>query len=117
MRKDVYTEKQLEAAVNAQEETIILHGEVAEKVARKYRTRKVARRGGVLLALAGIVADPFTSGTSLISAIAGAPAGATVTISTAELMVLAGTVMAIKGINRGYNVEFRTDGSVELNRK
>lgn len=114
--KSVYTESQLKDALNEGCDTIVLYGEIANKVRKKYQTKKNVKRGGIALAIGGILAIPFTGGASLPAAVAGLTVG-TVTISTAELAILVGGSLAIAGICKGYDVKFNSDGGVTLEKK
>lgn len=136
----IYTEKELEKALQNDEKVITIGGELADKIKRMKTQKKKSKSkfiiGGALLG--ALIAAPFTGGTSLVAAgitaaattsaasvatgaaVGAAAAGLTigpVTISLAELIVLCGTGIALAGIIRNYNVKFNNDGSVTLTRE
>lgn len=114
--KHVYTKTQLQEALNQGEQEITLHGEVADAVAHKYRAKKNAKTGGLMLAVGGILALPFTGGLSLSAVAAGLTIGS-VTISAAELAILVGGTVALAGIIKDYDIEMYPDGHVVLKKK
>lgn len=114
--KHVYNETQLRQALNQGEQRIILHGDMADTVARKYQAKRRTRTGGLLLAAGGLLALPFTGGLSA-SAVATGLTVSAVSISAAELAILVGGTVALASISRGYNVKMNSDGSVELEKR
>ena len=112
----VYTEEELKRAFANKEGKIICQGKLAEKLQRKRRVRKNLKCGGVLLALAGIAAIPFTGGTSAVATAVGVSALTigTVTISAVELAIILGFALAAYGIHKNCKVKFNKDGSVEI---
>lgn len=84
----------------------------------------MARIGAGVLAVGGILAVPFTAGTSLaatgltsgaMAATFAGAAGGCMTISTVELALIVGGTVAIAGIVKGCrNVTFNSDGSVTM---
>lgn len=62
-----------------------------------------------------VAAIPFTGGASAAGVAIGAGLTiGTVTISTTELAIICGTVIALKGIDKGCKVKFSPDGGVEV---
>ncbi|MCR4559899.1 MAG: hypothetical protein K5685_07455 [Bacteroidales bacterium] len=114
--RTVYSKTELERALTSGEKHIIAKGEIAKELRKKNNLKKAAKIGGILLAIGGIAAAPFTGGASLIPSIAAAGATATITITTAELAILCGTSVALAAILTGRKVKlkFKDDGSVEL---
>lgn len=113
----VYTTAELESALTSGEKHLIAKGEVAEELRKKYNRKKAIKTGGILVALTGLAAAPFTGGTSLLATFgtAGLTVGA-LTISAAELAILCGTSIALAAILKGrkVKVKFNDDGTVEL---
>lgn len=104
----VHTKEQFNRALENREREIICEGEVARLLIneqeKKERKRKNRKRLGIALAIGGILAAPFTAGTSLAGLAAGATIGA-VTLSTAELAIICGTAVAITGIFKKAEIE------------
>lgn len=114
MSKTVYTKDEMRRALAAGERTIIAKGELAQEIRNKSKRSKGAKIGGGILAVGGILAAPFTGGTSLAATAAGLTIG-TITISVAELAILVGGAVAITAIVKGCkNVTFNPDGSVTM---
>lgn len=125
MAKTVYTKDEMHRALAGGERTIIAKGELAQEIRKSSRRRKVAKIGGGLLAVGGVLAAPFTAGTSLAATglslgttmaatITGA-AGECLAISAAELAIIIGGAVAITGIVKGCkSVKFNPDGSVSM---
>ena len=67
--KTVYTKEELAETLN-KGETALVKGSLASEIRKKYETRKKVRKStaiaGGAIAVAGIVAAPFTGGTSLV---------------------------------------------------
>lgn len=115
--KTVSTKKELEDALSSGERKVILKGEVAEKIIRSKKRKKGALIGGIALIVGGLVALPFTGGASATGILGGLGLTVgTVTISAAELTILAGGSITVYGIYKGYNVEFKPgpDGPVVI---
>ena len=119
--KTVYTKEQLEETLK-KGETALVKGSLASEICEKYKTRKkvcksTAIAGGAI-AVAGIVAAPFTGGTSLAGTAVGLGAmGLTIgaiTISIGELALLLGAGLAVYGICKKCKVTFNKDGSVTI---
>ena len=119
--KTVYTKEQLEETLK-KGETALVKGSLASEIRKKYETkikvRKRTRIAGGAIAVAGIVAAPFTGGTSLAGTAVGLGAMGltigTITISIGELALLLGAGLAAYGIYKGCKVTFNKDGSVTI---
>ncbi len=108
----VYTKQELAKAIENRTSQILCKGEVAKEFLKRRKRKKVGKIAGAAMIVGGIVALPFTGGVSAagIAAGAGLTIG-TVVISTAELAIICGTVIAITGILKNAKVEFNPDGS------
>lgn len=117
--KNVYNEADLAQAIKQKESCIAVHGNVAKKFRNLKKKKRAAKIGGGLLFLGGLAAAPFTGGTSAAASAAGVCAltAGSLTISTAELAIICGTAIALAGLSRNYDVEFKSDGSVILRKK
>ena len=119
--KTVYTKEQLEETLK-KGETALVKGSLASEICEKYETRKKVRKGSAIaggaIAVAGIVAAPFTGGISLAGTAVGLGAMGltigTITISIGELALLLGAGLAAYGIYKGCKVTFNKDGSVTI---
>ena len=119
--KTVYTKEEL-AETLKKGETALVKGSLASEICKKYETkikvRKRTRIAGGAIAVAGIVAAPFTGGTSLAGTAVGLGAMGltigTITISIGELALLLGAGLAAYGIYKGCKVTFNKDGSVTI---
>lgn len=113
--RTVSTTKQLEDGIKSGEKIFHCEGELARKLRKAQKTKKIAKWGGGVLVLASIAAIPFTGGASAAGIVAGLTVG-TVTISTAELAILVGGAVALVAILKDKKVKlvFNKDGSVEL---
>ena len=119
--KTVYTKEEL-AETLKKGETALVKGSLASEIRKKYETRKKVRKStaitGGAIAVAGLVAAPFTGGTSLVgSAVALGAMGltiGTITISIGELALLLGASLAAYGIYKNCEVKFNMDGSVTI---
>ena len=119
--KTVYTKEQLEETLK-NGETALVKGSLASEIRKKYETRKKVRKStaitGGAIAIAGLVAAPFTGGTSLVgSAVALGAMGltiGTITISIGELALLLGASLAAYGIYKNCKVKFNMDGSITI---
>ena len=112
----IKTKKELKEALKTREPKIVVSGDLAAQIRKKTKVRKASKIGGAALVIAGIIAIPFTAGTSLGGVILGTTAltVGTLTISTAELAILCGTALGIAGILKGAKVTFNPDGSVTI---
>ena len=115
----VTTKQEFEQALQNREPLILCKGDAAKPFLKQRKRKRGAIIGGVIVAVAGVAAIPFTGGASAIGSmgvIAGLTAG-TLTITTAELAIICGTAIAITGILKGGKVRFVTsaqDGSVSV---
>ena len=108
----VSTKQELISAIERREKQITATGEIAASIRRKVKVKKGAKVGGVVLAIGGLLAIPFTGGASAGLTAAGmALTVGTVTVSTAELAILCGFVLAYKAIGKS-KVEFMPNGHV-----
>lgn len=116
----VNNRQDLEQALKRKESRIIIVGsladEIREKAKSKQKKKKVAKAASAAAIAGGIIAAPFTAGTSLTATAAGLTVG-TLTISAVELAIIISGSVAICGLFKGYNVKFNKDGSVELVKK
>ena len=119
--KTVYTKEELSETLK-NVETALVKGSLASEIRKKYETRKKVRKStaitGGAIAVAGLVAAPFTGGTSLVGTAAGLGAMGltigTITISIGELALLLGAALAAYGIYKNCKVKFNMDGSVTI---
>lgn len=112
----VTTQQELEQAIFNREPKILCKGEAAKPFLKKRKRKRFAIIGGAALTILGAVAIPFTGGASTGIIAMGLTIG-TVTISTAELAIICGTVIATAGILKGGKVNFKVnakDGSIEV---
>lgn len=110
----VYTRSEFNRAIDNRESIIICKGSVAEEFKSKHRKKKALSVGGIVLAIGGLIAIPFTCGASgavTAGTIAGLTVG-TITLTTAELTMICGTTVALLGILKGAKVTFNKDGNV-----
>lgn len=108
----VSTKQELISAIERREKQIIATGEIAASIRKKVKVKKGAKVGGLLLAIGGLIAIPFTGGASAGLTAAGmALTVGTVTISAAELAILCGFALAYKAIGK-CKVEFEPNGHV-----
>lgn len=115
----VSTKEQLKAAIERKEFPIRCVGKAAQMLIKKKKKAKRAKVAGVLIALAGIAAIPFTAGMSSTAVAAGFTAtgltigGGGIVMSTAELAILIGGGIAVLGVLKGRKVRYdATNGSV-----
>ena len=119
--KTVYTKEEL-AETLKKGETALVKGSLASEIREKFEKRKRVRKGAAIAggasAVAGIVAAPFTGGTSLVGTAAGLGAMGlsigTITISIGKLALLLGAALAAYGIYKKCKVTFNMDGSVTI---
>ena len=113
----VSTKEELISAIERREKQIIATGEIAASILRKVKVKKGAKVGGLVLAIGGLLAIPFTGGTSAGLTVAGLTCltGAA-TLTGTEILILCGiiggTAVAITGVLRNAKVEFKPDGTV-----
>ena len=111
----VNNRQDLEQALKRKESRIIIVGsladEIREKAKSKQKKKKVAKAASAAAIAGGIIAAPFTAGTSLAATAAG------LTITAAELAIIIGGAVAMYGLSKGYNVEFKPDGTVRLTKR
>ncbi len=118
--KTVRTKEDFKKALEAKERKIVVVGALAASMRKKAKVKKASKIGGIALIAGGIIAVPFTAGTSLVGTAAGltfAGAAATVTLSAAELAILCGCALGIYGIYKNCKVSYKSDGSVEVEPK
>ena len=119
--KTVYTKEQLEETLKKGEKALV-KGSLASEIRKKYETRKKVRKStaiaGGAIAVAGIVAAPFTGGTSLAGTVVALGAMGltigTITISIGELALLLGAALVAYGIYKNCKVTFNKDGSITV---
>ena len=111
----VTTQHELEQAILNREPKILCKGEAAQPFLKRRKRKRAATIGGAALAVLGAIAIPFTGGVSTGLIAMGLTIG-TVTITTAELAIICGTVIVAMGILKGGKVTFKTasDGSIEV---
>lgn len=120
----VSTKQELISAFERREKQIIATGEIAASIRKKVKVKKRAKVGGLFLAIASLLAIPFTGGVSAgattfgLTAVAGAGAA---TLTGGEIIILCGilggTAIALTGVLNGANVEFKPDGTVVVTPK
>lgn len=112
--KTIYTQDQLKQAIEEREQRICVRGSLASQfISEKKRKMKKNLMMSIALLGACIFAVPFTGGVTAY----GIPAGVTglgltvgtVTISTAELCILCGSILGVCGIISGAKVEVYKD--------
>ena len=105
--RTVYTKEELENAFDQKEKVICVKGALAQTIISKKRRQKSALWGGLSLAAMSLVAIPFTGGTSSAGVATGLSiAVGSVTLTTAELAIICGTVIGLAGIIAGAKVTF-----------
>lgn len=128
----VKTKEELERAVKDNEEKIIISGDLANKIIKKLQKKAVAKKLGIgsailagAAAIVGIVAAPVTGGASAVAGVsclvATTAGGATVTITTAEVIAgifgilgaLGITASVINTIAKHYDVKI-SNGSTTV---
>lgn len=107
----VSTKQELKSAIKANEPSIKIVGEMAEKFKRRRKLKKIAG-AGLTAGAAMIAMAPLTGGFSAI------PGAMCLTISTTELALILGTVIATLAMHYGYKkIIYNTDGSVSLEKE
>jgi len=115
----VSTKEELKKALEAKERRIVVIGELAASMRKKHTVKKASKIGGIALIAGGIIAAPFTGGTSLAGTVTGlglvaAGAALTITMSAAELAILCGCLLGAYGIHKKCKVIFKPDGTVVI---
>ena len=109
----VYNKSQLNAAIKANEPIIEICGElgneVVEKIKKKKKIKKSALIVGTVSFIAGAALIPFTSGASagvmaIASGLTATAAATTVTVTSAELLIIVGAVLGALALIKGYEV-------------
>ncbi len=121
----VYSKKELQKAIANNEKSILVCGAYAQEMKTKYQRHKKAKKGSLIaggaLALAGLVAIPFTGGVSGAATATGIGMMGltigTVTLTTAELAIIAGFGLGVIGVVKGFNVSFKPTGEVLIEKK
>lgn len=125
----VYTKEELAKAIENKTTKILCKGDVANEITKEFLDKRKKNSLGILAGIAmiaaGTVALPFTGGISAVGIAVGAgTAGIAsiiaktglklgpVEISTGELAIICGTIIAVVAILRGARVTFNKDGSV-----
>ncbi len=118
--KTVYTEKELQQAMKANEQRILIKGKLADKIRLRKKAKNASRVGLLCAAIAAAVAAPLTGGASIPMAgatLTGLTAGS-LTISTAELAIICGFALGMTSLLKGYGkVKFNPDGSIEIEKE
>lgn len=114
----VYTKQELAKAIANRTPQILCKGEVAKDFFKRRKRQKVGKIAGAAMVVGGIIALPFTGGASAAGIAAGAAlTTGTVVISTAELAIICGAIIAVTGVLKGAEVKFNPDGTVSVNPK
>lgn len=121
----VYSKKELQKAIANNEKSILVCGAYAQEMKTKYQRHKKAKKGSLIaggaLALAGLVAIPFTGGVSGAATATGIGMMGltigTVTLTAAELAIIAGFGLGVIGVVKGFNVSFKPTGEVLIEKK
>lgn len=132
---EVSTKADFEQAVKNNAERIIVTGDLAKDIISAQKKKSVGKKVGIAggigiaaSAIAGIALAPFTAGASL-AATASAVAtvgGVTVALTTAEVAIVASTILGVAGIAaatintvaKNYDVKINAkDTTVECTRK
>jgi hypothetical protein len=141
MEMIVRTKEDLEKAKKELPEFIVFKGEMAQKMQKAIKSRKIGKAVGIsggILAVAGavsaivvgVVAAPVTGGLSLgatalgIAGFTATIGGSTIVLTTAELAIVAGVFVSALGVSfaiakdllKHYDMEF-SNGTVKLTRK
>ena len=93
----VYTKEEFKQALKNRERHIVCKGEMARVFQSRQKRKKTAKVVGGITAALGVLAIPFTGGASAAATAAGLTIG-TLTISTAELLIIVGGGVALAGI-------------------
>lgn len=87
-------EEDLKKALEANQKHIVVGGELAQKIIKRTKRKKAIKRTAIATGILGVLAAPFTAGTSLGVSAMALTAG-TLTISAAELALICGTAALI----------------------
>ena len=115
----VSTKQELVSAIERREKQIIATGEIAASIRKKVKVKKGAKVGGLVLAIGGLLAIPFTGGASAGLTAAGLTCltGAA-TLTGTQILILCGivgvTAMGLSGKLKTCEVEFMPNGPVKL---
>ena len=115
----VSTKQELISAIERREKQIIATGEIAASIRKKVKVKKGAKVGGLVLAIGGLLAIPFTGGASAGLTAAGLTCltGAA-TLTGTQILILCGivgvTAMGLSGKLKICEVEFMPNGPVKL---
>ena len=108
----VSTKQELVSAIERREKQIIATGEIAARFRKQVKVKKGAKVGGLVLAIGGLIAIPFTGGASAGLTAAGmALTVGTVTRWAGELAMRCGFGLADKAIGKCEG-EFEPNGHV-----
>ncbi len=115
--KTVYTKEELQQALENREEKIEVRGELAQKIYRNAKRKKLIRSSagliGVLAIIGGIALTPVTGGASLVGAAAGLTAtgliAGTITLTATEILILCGSAIVLAAILKEAKVTFQRD--------
>ena len=115
----VSTKQELISAIERRETQIIATGEIAASIRRKVKVKKGAKVGGLVLAIGGLLAIPFTGGVSAGLTAAGLTCLTGVaTLTGTQILILCGivgvTAMGLSGKLKTCEVEFMPNGPVKL---
>lgn len=132
----VKTKEDFERVLKEKPDKIIFEGEIGNALVKNLKTKKNIKKAsgvaigiGVAAAIAGIVAAPFTGGTSAVAGVAAFTAttagGATLAISTAELVIIVTGALLALGISsvlfneviKNYDLVNVTKDGAEFKRK
>ena len=125
----VYTKEELAKAIENKTTKILCKGDVANEITKEFLDKRKKNRlgtlAGIAMIVAGTVALPFTGGMSAVGIAVGAGTASIasiiakpglklgpVDISTGELAIICGTIIAVVAILKGARVTFKSDGSV-----
>lgn len=120
--KIVYTKEELKLAIENKEDQIIIEGELAKQLSLKIKVSRGTAIGAGAAVLGGIIAAPFTGGTSLIASGMGVAALSGGTAAVILAAVATTTGLSVYAIKKGYNVELSggykgANGTIRLTRK
>ena len=127
----VYTKEELAKAIENKTPKILCKGDVANEITKEFLDKRKKNRlgtlAGIAMIVAGTVALPFTGGMSAVGIAVGAGTASIasfiaemglklgpVEISTGELAIICGTIIAVVAILKGMRVIFNKDGSVTV---
>ena len=116
----VSTKQELISAIERRETQIIATGEIAASIRRKVKVKKGAKVGGLVLAIGGLLAIPFTGGASAGLTAAGLTClTGEATLTGTQILILCGiiglTAMGLSGRIQTADVEFMPNGQVKIN--